>query len=235
MCGAVKLLHTDDGQEIAANAADVGPHAVQHVAKLLDIGFTGSIIDGRRAFSKYSSHNDIGRTRDRRFVKQHISTTQLLGTYFIDIAVFYVAEAGTEVLEAQEMSIQTATTNLVTTGGSDNSLAHAPKQRTYHQYAAAQGRTLADEIVTFEVFQVEGVSLESIGTLPLSCSTLLTHLHTDVLQQQYQVIDVADVGDIAYDDLLTGQQRGTDNLKCLVLCTLRRNGAAEQMSAFYLE
>ena len=50
-----------------------------------------------------------------------------------------------------------------------------------------------------------------------------------------EVVDVANVGDVADGDGLVGEQRGTDDLQRLILGTLRRDGAAEQMSAFYLE
>ena len=76
---AMKLFDTIDGQQVRTYSADVGTHAVEHVAQLLDIGFARSIINRGGTFGKNGSHDDIGSTRHRGLVEQHIGTLQLLG------------------------------------------------------------------------------------------------------------------------------------------------------------
>ena len=61
-----------DGEQVAADACDVGSHAVEHVAELLDVGFAGGIIDGGSPLGEYGSHNNVGRTSDRSLVEQHV-------------------------------------------------------------------------------------------------------------------------------------------------------------------
>ncbi len=66
---AMKMIGTDNGEQVGTDAADGSPHAVEQVAELLDIGFTGGIVDSGRAFGEHCRHNDIGRSRDRSLIE----------------------------------------------------------------------------------------------------------------------------------------------------------------------
>ena len=70
----------------------MGTHAVEHVAKLLDIGLAGSIVDSGSTFCQDCSHNDIGRSRHRSLVKQHVGAFQPARTDLVDVALFDMAE-----------------------------------------------------------------------------------------------------------------------------------------------
>ena len=72
--GTMQRADANDGEQVAADACDVGSHAVKHVAELLDVGFAGCIIDGGSPLGEYGSHNNVGRTSDRSLVEQHIGT-----------------------------------------------------------------------------------------------------------------------------------------------------------------
>ena len=61
------------------------------------------------------------------------------------------------------------------------------------------------------------------------------HLHTDILQQLDEVVDVADIWNVMNGYCLTGQQCGTDNLQGFVLGALRSDFATQQVAALYLE
>src|SRR6185312_14890163 len=47
-------------QQITSGSADAGAHAVEHVAELLDIGFTGCIVNGSGSGGQGGGHNNIG-------------------------------------------------------------------------------------------------------------------------------------------------------------------------------
>ena len=68
--GASKVVHTLDGQTVAAHAADAGTHPVEHLAELIDVWLAGGIHDGCGTFGTDGSHNDIGGTRDAGLVNR---------------------------------------------------------------------------------------------------------------------------------------------------------------------
>ena len=218
-----------DGEQVRAYALNLGAHAVQHVAQLLHVRFAGSIIDGGNARRHDGSHDDVGRTGHRRLVQQHVGSLQLCGTDFIDAARLNLSELGTQLLETEEVGVQSATTNLVATRLGNDSLAHTRQQRTNHQHRTAQLGTLSDELVALQECHIQAVGLEGIGTISSG------HLHANLAQQLDEVVDVADVGDVTDGYRVCRQQRGTDDLQCLVLGALRGNGTAQQVSAFNLE
>ena len=74
MLGSVQLVDAGDRQQVRGDAGDVGSHAVQQVTELLQIGFAGSVVDGGGAFGKDGGHHDVGGTRHRGFVEQHVGT-----------------------------------------------------------------------------------------------------------------------------------------------------------------
>ena len=78
---------------------------VQHLTQLLDVGFTGSVIDGGGTLGKDGCHDNIGRTSHRGLVEQHIVSLQLLGCDLIDITSLDTVELGTQLLETEEVGI----------------------------------------------------------------------------------------------------------------------------------
>ena len=137
-----------------------------------------------------------------------------------------MAELGTEGLETLKVSVKTTAPYLVTTGFGDDGLAHAGQQRTNHQDAAAQRGTFPNELITLQIGEVEVGGLECQGSGPIDY-----YLHTDILQQLNQVVDVANVGDVLNGDGLAGQQRGTNDLQGLVFRALRNDGSLQRMTA----
>ena len=137
---------------------------------------------------------------------------------------------GTQVLESQEVSIQTTATNLVTTRLGNRSLATTPQQRTNHEHTATKRRTLLDKLQAIEIVKLQLIALESIVV-----ATILGHLDTDFLQQLNEVVDIEDVRHILDAHWLLGEDGGTDDLQRLVLGTLWGDGSLERMTALYDE
>ena len=59
MLGAMQLIHTHDGEQIAGNATDLGTHRIEQVTELLDVWFAGCIIDGGGSLGKNRRHDDV--------------------------------------------------------------------------------------------------------------------------------------------------------------------------------
>ena len=87
--GATEISHTFNGQQVAADPADLRPHAVEHPAELLDIGFAGGIINSSGADGHGSGHHDIGGAGNRWFIQQQICAFQVRG-FQVKKSVFFM-------------------------------------------------------------------------------------------------------------------------------------------------
>ena len=85
------------------------------------------------------------------------------------------------------------------------------------------------ELIALSIVEVQHVGLEGVSTPCLSREG--SDLNPNILEQLYEVVDVADVGNIVDGYRLAGQQRGTDDLQGLVLGALWEDGAAQRVSA----
>ena len=139
-------------------------------------------------------------------------------------------ERRAQVLEAEEVGVQPAAAYFVAPGLGHHRPAEAGEQRAYHEYAAAQRRTLAYELVALKVVEVDVAGAEGVFVLALAL-----HADAHVYEQLYEVLHVEDVGYVLYPHLVAGQQRGANHLQGLVLRALRRYGAAQRVSAFDYE
>ena len=135
MLGSMQMLHSNDSDKIRGYAANIGSHMVEHMAKLLNVWFTGCIIDSCGSLCCYCSHNDVGSTGYGSLVEKHIASLQAIGLDLINIAFFVVNEVGSELIESKEMGVQASTTNLVASWFCHGSLAKTTEQRTYHEHA----------------------------------------------------------------------------------------------------
>ncbi len=123
MLGSMQFLHAHDGEQVAGDAADLCSHRIEQMAELLDIRFASCIVDGGSSLGQHGSHDDIGSTRNGSLIEQHIAALQLLCLNLIHIALLIMHEVGTQILETQEVGVETATTYLVATRLGNGSLA----------------------------------------------------------------------------------------------------------------
>ena len=230
VAGAVQRGHANDGEQVGGDARDLCSHGVEQVAELLDVGFAGGVVDGCGALGHDGSHDDVGRARDRCLVEQHVGALEPSGLNVEDVASLLAHELCPELLEAQEVGVQPAPSDLVAAGFCDDGLAEAAQQRAYGEHGAAQRGALAHELVALQVVEVEVVGLEGVVVAAVS-----GYADAHVLEQLDEVVDVEDVGDVLDVHLVAGEQRGTDHLQSLVLGALWGDGAAERSAAFYDE
>ena len=94
-----------DGKQVAAYAANACPHAVKQSAKLLNVGFASSIIDGGCALSQHCGHDNVGRSCYRCLIKQHVTPLQLVGSQLVNVAVGQLFKACTEHAKAPKVGV----------------------------------------------------------------------------------------------------------------------------------
>ena len=223
----MELAHSLDADEVAGYAADFCSHVVEHMAKLLDIRFTGGIVYCGLSLCHDSSHDDVCRSRYRSLVEQHIAALQLVGTYLIDIAVVDVAEPRSKIFEAEEMGVEPTATNLVASRLCYYRFVETGEQRSNHEHTASQRGALPYKLVALKIAEVD-----IVGTERVFIGAKFLHPHPDVLEEEYEIVYVADVGNVVNDDFLRGEQRGADDFESLVLGSLWRNGTTERMPTF---
>lgn len=225
---AVERLYTVDSQQIGADTFDTCSHAVEHAAELPDVGFASGIVDGGGTLRQDGSHDDVRRTRDTRLIEQHVLARKLLCLKSVGCDGVVVGEGGTEVEHALEMGIQTAAAYLVPPRLGIDDLAETRQKRSdEHDRATQFGAFLKKEFA----FQIVGIQF--FGAKSILAFLQARDLHADGLEEVNQVIDIEDVGDVADNDLLAGEQSGTEDLQRLVFRPLRGDAAVEFVTSFY--
>ena len=151
MLSTAKSLHALNTEKIRGNARNLCSHAVEHIAELLYIRLTGSIIDSRGAFCKYGGHDDIGSTGDRSLVEKHITALETVSPEFIDITTSHTTVTCAKLVETEEVSIKTTAAYLVATRLCHGGMTETAEQRTYHKHRATESRTFLHELVAAKI------------------------------------------------------------------------------------
>ena len=92
---AMQFLHAFNHQKVGTNACDLGTHAVQHLAELLQVGFAGGIVNGGDAFSHHSGHHNVGRAGNGGLIQQHVGAFQRFAFHFVKLLFGHVLKCGT--------------------------------------------------------------------------------------------------------------------------------------------
>ena len=185
MSGRMQGGDSLDGEEVGADARDLGAHLVEHLAELLDVGLAGGVVDGGGALGEDGGHDDVGGAGDAGFIQEHVGAAEFVGIDFIDAALDAVVELGAEVLVADV---------------ADGDVAAG------HGCHADEGSDLdhvGQDFLTAQIFHVELVGLE----LPCVVAQL-GDPYAHAAQQVDEVVDIKDVGHVADDDRLGGEQDG---------------------------
>ena len=226
--GAVQCGDALDGQQVGADAGNPGAHGVEHPAELLDVGLAGGVVDGGGASGQDGGHDDVGGARHAGLVQEHVCALQLVGINLIDPPLDAVVELGTQLLNADEVSVESPAPDLVASGLGHAGLVEAGEERAEGEDAAPQGCTALHELLAAQILHVEVVGLELPGVV-----AQILNPDTHPAHEVDEVVDIEDVRHIPYDDRLGRQQNGRDDLQGLVLGTLRYNLSMQFVSAFY--
>ena len=87
MSCSAQAFSAHDSQAVRRNARNVCSHAIEQMAKLLDIGLASCVVNGRCSLCQHRSHKDVGCTRHTGFVQKHISSLQVVRFDFKQLMV----------------------------------------------------------------------------------------------------------------------------------------------------
>src|SRR5690606_30685429 len=146
----------------------------------------------------------------------------------IKVFLFIVSKFCPEFDESFKMGIQSTSSDLVPSGFGNISFAKPGQQESHQHDGAPQGAAVFLELGGFQVIQIDVLGLTGIASLPL-----LLHLNTELDQKLDQFVDIHDVGTVVSDHFFLGEQYRTNNLHCLVLCSLGTDFSFQLVSPSY--
>ena len=228
MVGAVQLLDSMDGEQVAAYAFDVGAHSVEQAAELLHVWFAGGVVDGGVTVGQAGRHDDVGGAGDGGFVQKHIGTAQTLGggeVVGVDLGVVFVCSA--EVHEAFDVGVHPAAADFVSARFWEPGFAEAGQERAADHHRAAERGAELDELGAAHVVAVEGGRLEGVFALFVT-----GYRYPHLLEEPDKVLHVQDFRNVGDAYRLVCEKHCAEDLQRLVLCTLRSDASAQPVPAF---
>src|SRR5690606_28977067 len=109
--------------QIGADAGYFGTHAVQHFAKLLQVGFAGGIIDGCSTRSQTGRHDDVRGSGYGSLVHQDVGSFQVGRVDVEKMSVGVVIKLSSKLLQSDKMSIKSSAPDFIASWFGDGSLA----------------------------------------------------------------------------------------------------------------
>ena len=146
--GASQLFDAFNNEQVRADAGDVRTHAVEHAAQLLDIGLAGGVIDLGSAFRQNGRHHYIGCSGNRDFIHQDVGALQMRRCYVVLAMVATNGKSGSEHFQPQEMGVEAAAADLVSTRFGQDRPAEAGQQGCDEHDRAADAPGQAVRLVT---------------------------------------------------------------------------------------
>jgi hypothetical protein len=207
MFSTAEFFYTFYDDQVGPDAADPGTHAVEHEAKLLEIGFAGGVVDGGGAFGEYGGHDDVGGAGHRCFIQEHVAAFECGGVDMEEVLAGVEVELGAELLEAEEMGIEAPAADLVASRFGEAGFAEAGEDGAkQHDRPAECGGLFA----IFFRFKERGVDL--CGVEPVGAGTELLDFAPEVANELDELIDVHNIGEVVDGDGLSRQEYSADNL-----------------------
>ena len=227
--GSMQRLHSLYGEQVGSYAGNLCPHLVQHPAKLLDVRLTGCIIDGGLPLGCHGCHHDIGRTGHGSLIEQHIGAFQTVLTLeLVPFLLLIVCEGSPQVAHAPEMGIQASAAYLVSSGLSVEHLPQSAEQRAYEHDRAAQLGAFLYKRRALNERRINVRCLEAVAVF-----TFPGDNNPHIAEQLDKIVHIQYIGDILYNHLFWGEKNGTDDLQCLIFCSLRGDFTVQVMISFY--
>ena len=230
MLRASERIDALDGQQVRRYARNARSHAVEHLAQLLQVGFAGGVVDRRRAFGQDCGHNDVGGTRHRSLVQQHVGALQLFAFDHEELVGDVEVEFRAELLESDEVGVEPAAADLVAARLGDVAHAEAGQHRADEHHRTPQARAAPAVVLRAQIFEVDLLGAEAVGVFGE-----LFDLDAHAAQQLDELHDVQNPGDIVHRDPFGSQQRGAEYLQRLVFGALGRNATVKAVASFDFE
>ena len=230
MFRAVEFAHALYGEQVRGYARDACAHAVEHAAELLHVRLACGVVDGGEALGEDGGHDYVGGTRDGGLVEEHVASVETPGLDGEELVGLIEVEGCTELLEADEVGVETAAADLVTAGFGYVSDTETCQQGAYHHDRAAQAAAAAVVVLAAQVVEIYVGGAEGVGVaaevldLDAHCREQLDELH-----------DIYYLGDVVYHDALGCEQRCAQYLQRFVLCPLGSEFAVQAGASFDFE
>src|SRR5690606_24662958 len=100
------------------------------------------------------------------FVQEHIAALQVFAIYMINAFFSIVLKLCAQLLEADEMGIESSSTDFIPTGFGDSASAKPGQQRTQYHDRSPEGRCFFQKFRCFEVIQINLGGIEPVSLFP---------------------------------------------------------------------
>ncbi len=222
----MQFLHTLYLQQIGTHTNYLGPHPAQHPAKLQHVRLTSCIENGGNAFCQNRRHNDIGRSGNGSFIKQHVSTLQMTALHMKSMFIRPIRNGGTQGFKTRKMRVQTAAANLIAARLRNHCMTDTRQKRPGCHYRTAQSTRFLPEIFRMKII---GIDMFRLKTESMFFG--MFHLNAHRLQKFDKLDYIADKRNIVQRYLVARKQTGTDYLQSLILGSLRSQASVKTTSA----
>ena len=111
-----------------AGATHPGPHGVEHIGKVFNLGFASSVFNHRFAFGRDRAHHGVFRSSDAWKIERDIGAVQTVGSGCLDVAVICL-EVNPERLHADHVHVNLTGSQIAAARHSNTSFAEAGHKR----------------------------------------------------------------------------------------------------------
>src|SRR5215212_9115689 len=108
-----QVSNSFNSEEVAPDALDVCTHSFQHFAQLLNVWFTGCIINSCSAPGHNSRHDNVGCSCHRRLIKQQVSAMQVTSLNVKESIFRMINKFGAQLLETKDVSVEPSSADLI--------------------------------------------------------------------------------------------------------------------------
>src|SRR5690606_6683821 len=197
---APQAVYALDGEQVGADARDLGAHAVEHLAELLQVGLAGRVVDRGGSFGQHGGHHHVGRAREGCLIQQQVGAAKPRGVYLVEIRFRIVLKLGSQFLKTQKMRVQSPPPDFVAAGLGNGGFAKARQQGANNHDGSPQAASFVFELLGLKVIDVDVFGAKTVAVFRQSI-----YFHTQGAEQFNQLVDVLDVGDVAHYDFIFRQ------------------------------
>src|SRR2546423_1983189 len=126
---------TMNGHGVRPNAFDLRAEGDQELREVLDMGLAGSVAENRGSLRRCRRHQCVFGGRDARLVEKDVGTAESI---YLHVDHLAVRELGAELLESEEVGIESASTNDVTAGWGEGDTSRPSEERSREQDRRAE-------------------------------------------------------------------------------------------------
>ena len=219
---AVQALGAVDGDQVGADALDVGAHLHEHAREVLHVGLAGGVADDGRAGRQRGGHQRVLGRHHRGLVHEDVGRAQPARRAQHDLAV--AVGVGAHRAERVEVRVQAAAADHVAAGRRHHRAVEAGEQRPGEQ---ERGADQLGELALDLDARARRRRTARPRWARASCTS--TPIVRRICEHR---LDVADARHVAHDDLVLGEDGGGEDGQGAVLVAGRDHRAGQRDAAF---